>query len=112
MADGNRRDENEPNTTYSGEFGARNRNTPGRTPRELGLDPDEMKGHDLINNAPEASGDDMSLARKPDQGGIRSNPPETPGVEKMGEGGISMSGGRAGGTSEGRPLENDEDDRG
>ena len=29
----------ERETNYSGAFGERNRNTPGRTPRELGLDP-------------------------------------------------------------------------
>ena len=42
-----RRDDAQNESTYSGTLGERNRNTPGRTPRELGLDPEEMRGHEI-----------------------------------------------------------------
>jgi hypothetical protein len=93
MAKSNDRDD-ETESTYSGEFGERNRNTPGRTPRELGLDPEEVRGHNIIGNTSDRIGD-VSFTGTP--GGNRKNPDLTPGVEQMGEGGISMSGGRAGG---------------
>jgi hypothetical protein len=56
------RDRNESNegeeSTSSGSFGERNRNTPGRTPRELGLDPEEMRGHAIVGESPgERTGD-------------------------------------------------------
>ena len=85
----------ERESTYSGEFGERNRSTPGRTPGELGLDPEEMRGHDVIGNTPDRAGD---LSFRPDPTGNRENPPETHGVETIGEGGTSKSGGRAGGS--------------
>src|SRR3954469_24664780 len=89
------RDEGE--STYSGKFGERNRNTPGRTPRELGLDPDEVKGHGVIGDSPDDRTGDVSFTAGVGAPGNRKNPDLTPGVETMGEGGISMSGGRAGG---------------
>src|SRR5438067_2274208 len=42
-----RNDDQEIETTYSGEFGRRNRSTPGRTPSELGLDPEEVRGQSI-----------------------------------------------------------------
>lgn len=79
-------------TTYSGEFGRRNRSTPGRTPGELGLDPEEMRGHSI------AGPPDRFDAEQADAGGaIRKSPAQTPDVEQLGTGGLSQSGGRAGG---------------
>jgi len=100
------------NSTYSGEFGERNRNTPGRTPRELGLDPEEMRGHDVIANSSDRTGD-VSFKPTEHPNELRANPPLTPDVEQMGEGGLSMSGGRAGGAENGNPATNagDSDDR-
>jgi hypothetical protein len=92
MPDDRSRDENE--TMYSGRMGERNRNTPGSTPRELGLDPEEMRGHDI---AGEPSGGGGTIDFVPDTTGNRTNPPLTEGVEGMGEGGVSASGGAAGG---------------
>jgi hypothetical protein len=90
----------------TGEMGERNRNTPGRTVSELGLDPDEARGQDLLGASavhgdarPGASDDAASgggnLAGS-GEGGKRRNPPLTEGVA-LGEGGISQSGGVAGG---------------
>ena len=79
----------------SGAMGERNRNTPGRTPRELGLDPAEMRGHDIAGDRLEDHESDISLEGM--DGGERKNPPLTEGVDGSGEGGLSMSGGRAGG---------------
>ena len=94
-------------STYSGEFGERNRNTPGRTPRELGLDPDEMRGHNAIGNSSDRTGDvSFTASEAPHE--QRKNPPLTPDVEQMGEGGLSMSGGRAGGAENGPPSQNRE----
>lgn len=90
------REEGERETTYSGEFGRRNRSTPGRSPSELGLDPEEMKGHDIVGDSPERLAGDPLLARG-QGGGERQSPEETPGVETMGTGGLAQSGGRAGG---------------
>jgi len=94
----NRNDPNENDaeeTTYSGAAGERERNTPGRTPRELGLDPDEMRGHSVVNEPGGRTGD-VSLAGMGPPAD-RKNPPLTEGVDGSGEGGLSMSGGRAGG---------------
>jgi hypothetical protein len=66
--DGNSRDSGGEESTYSGELGERNRNTPGRTPRELGLDPEEMRGHGVVGQIPgEESGDlDLTGMRETD----------------------------------------------
>ncbi len=40
-------------SNYSGKLGERNRNTPGRTPRELGLDQDEVRAHDIVGETSE-----------------------------------------------------------
>jgi len=85
----------ESESTYSGTFGERNRNTPGRTPRELGLDPAEMRGHEIGGDPLENRQSDISLEGMEE--GERRNPPLTEGVDGSGEGGLSMSGGRAGG---------------
>ena len=98
---GNRNDPNESDvgreeTTYSGAAGERERNTPGRTPRELGLDPEEMRGHDIVGDSPGGRTGDVSLTgmgRPVD----RTNPELADSVDGGGEGGLSMSGGRAGG---------------
>ena len=85
-------DEQEIETTYSGEFGRKNRSTPGRTPRELGLDPEEVRGQSIAgppDRFDEEQSNDEHIERK--------SPPLTPGVEQLGTGGISQSGGRAGG---------------
>ena len=103
MADQNKRNDRsersendeQSESTYSGTFGERNRNTPGRTPRELGLDPDEMRGHDIAGDSIEDRQSDISLEGMGE--GERMNPPLTEGVDGSGEGGLSMSGGRAGG---------------
>jgi len=86
----------ERETNYSGAFGERNRNTPGRTPRELGLDPEEMAGHDVIGDSPGGRTGDVALTGM-GPAADRKNPPLTEGVDGSGEGGLSMSGGRAGG---------------
>jgi hypothetical protein len=86
----------EPESTYSGAFGERNRNTPGRTPRELGLDPAEMRGHEIGGDPVENRTSDISMSGLA-PGEERKNPPLTEGVDGSGEGGLSMSGGRAGG---------------
>jgi hypothetical protein len=86
----------ERETNYSGAFGERNRNTPGRTPRELGLDPEEMAGHDVVGDSPGGRTGDVALTGM-GPAADRKNPPLTEGVDGSGEGGLSMSGGRAGG---------------
>jgi hypothetical protein len=92
MSNERENDEQEIETTYSGEFGRRNRSTPGRTPGELGLDPEEVRGQSIAG-PPERFEEEQS-----NDGRIeRKSPAETPGVETLGTGGISMSGGRAGG---------------
>jgi hypothetical protein len=91
----NRNDDRE--SDHSGEMGRRNRTTPGRTPGELGLDPEEMRGHDAIAQRGDRTGDDIPLTSEDDTAGPRQDPPLTPGVEKDGTGGVSESGGLAGG---------------
>jgi hypothetical protein len=89
------REKNEE-TTHSGKAGERERNTPGRTPRELGLDPEEVRGHGVVGDSPEGRTGDVPLTgmgRPVD----RTNPPLMEGVDGIGEGGVSASGGRAGG---------------
>jgi hypothetical protein len=88
------RDDCDDESTYSGEFGERNRNTPGRTPGELGLDPDELRAHDIVGETPDRVSGGSPGA---DLSGDRRNPDLTPGAGGLGEGGISASGGRAGG---------------
>jgi hypothetical protein len=85
-------DDQEIETTYSGEFGRRNRSTPGRTPRELGLDPEEVRGQSIAGPPDRFDAEQSDEARIP-----RKSPAETPGVETLGTGGISQSGGGAGG---------------
>jgi len=91
----------------SGEMGERNRNTPGRTVSELGLDREEARGQDLLgasgihNDARPGVSDDAAtgggnLAGTGGEGGGRKNPPLMEDVAD-GEGGISQSGGLAGG---------------
>jgi len=41
--------------TYSGAAGERERDTPGRTPRQLGLDPEEIQGHSVVGDSPGGS---------------------------------------------------------
>ncbi len=94
--DPNERDESPEETTYSGAAGERERNTPGRTPRELGLDPEEMRGHDVVGDSPGGRTGDVSLTGM-GRPGDRKNPELTEFVDGSGEGGLSMSGGRAGG---------------
>jgi hypothetical protein len=92
MSDERKDDDREIETTYSGEFGRRNRSTPGRTPGELGLDPDEVRGQSIAgppDRFDEEQSNDPSVERK--------SPELTPGVEQLGTGGLSQSGGRAGG---------------
>lgn len=93
--DRNENDARDEETTYSGAAGERERNTPGRTPRELGLDPEEMRGHGVVGESTDSTGDISltGMGRPTD----RKNPPLTEGVDGSGEGGLSMSGGRAGG---------------
>jgi hypothetical protein len=95
------RDRNDPNegeeSTHSGSFGERNRNTPGRTPRELGLDPEEMRGHAIVGESPGERTGDVGFTGMEGAPTERKNPPLTEGVDGSGEGGLSMSGGRAGG---------------
>ena len=55
------RDDTENESTYSGALGERNRNTPGRTPRELGLDPEEMRGHEIGGDPLENRTSDIAL---------------------------------------------------
>lgn len=94
--DNRRRDsQSDENTTYSGSFGERNRNTPGRTPRELGLDPDEMRGHDAVGSSSDRAGD-FKFTDAAGPSANRTNPPESSRVETM-DGGLSASGGKAGG---------------
>jgi len=71
----------------------RNRSTPGRTPRELGLDPEEVRGQSFAGDASPGFGDTSYGAHDQE----RRNPPLTPDVEQLGTGGLSQSGGRAGG---------------
>lgn len=91
----------------AGDMGERNRNTPGRSISELGLDRDEARGQDILGAAafrgeakPGVSDDPASgsgnLANTAGAGGVRRNPPLEEGVE-LGEGGIGQSGGVAGG---------------
>jgi hypothetical protein len=96
QSDRNEKDAERDETTYSGAAGERERNTPGRTARELGLDPDEMRGHSVVGDSPGGRTGDVALTG---MGGPadRKNPPLTEEVDGSGEGGISMSGGRAGG---------------
>jgi hypothetical protein len=82
----------ERETTYSGDAGRRERSTPGRTPRELGLSADEVRGHTIG-----AGGDRFDADLAEDKPRLRQNPPLTEGVEQLGTGGLSQSGGRAGG---------------
>ena len=85
-------DKSETESTYSGKFGERNRSTPGRTPRELGLDEEEAKGHSVVDGSPDFIGGASEV-----HAAKRRNPPLTEGVEKAGVGGLSTSGGVAGG---------------
>jgi hypothetical protein len=94
MADDKRNDRNdEIETTYSGEMGRRNRSTPGRTPSELGLDPEEVRGQSIVGDPSPGFGDTSYGAHDRE----RSSPELTPDAEKLGTGGLSQSGGRAGG---------------
>src|SRR4051812_19984949 len=93
MSERDRNKKSESESTFSGEAGERNRNTPGRTPRELGLDAEEMRGHDIIGESSDRTGD---VSFRADDVGNRKSPAETPGVENA-DGGLSASGGRAGG---------------
>jgi hypothetical protein len=91
----------------SGKMGERNRNTPGRTAGELGLDRDETRGQDILGGS-QVHGDARpgvsdaaargsgNLAGTGGEGGARKNPPLTEDIAS-GEGGISQSGGAAGG---------------
>jgi hypothetical protein len=91
----------------SGDMGARNRSTPGRSVSELGVDPDEARGQDLLGVS-EAQGGSQSgpsddgasvggnLAGTRTESGARKNPPLTEDIA-LGEGGITQSGGAAGG---------------
>jgi hypothetical protein len=82
MAKHDEHDDRNKESNYSGEFGERNRNTPGRTPGELGLDPEEMRGHDIVGETPERVGDpvpETSLS------GDRKNPDLTPDAGGPGE---------------------------
>ena len=97
----NERDNDERETTYSGEAGERERLAPGRTPRELGLEPDDVRG-----NTVGAGGDRFDADLAEEKPGLRRNPPLTPDVEQLGTGGLSQSGGRAGGA---RPSRDDLD---
>jgi hypothetical protein len=77
-SDPNENDVDREDTTYSGAAGERERNTPGRTPRELGHDPEEMRGHDIVSESPGGRTGDVSLT------GLgspvyRKNPPLTEG---------------------------------
>jgi hypothetical protein len=85
-------DDEEIETTYSGEAGRRERSTPGRTPRELGLTADDVRGNTIG-----AGGDRFDADLAEEREGLRQNPPLTEGVEQLGTGGLSTSGGRAGG---------------
>ena len=83
-------------STYSGALGERNRNTPGRTPRELGLDPEEMRGHEIGGDPLDIRTSDVTLSG-PEAVGDKDAALRADDVDGRGEGGISMSGGRAGG---------------
>jgi hypothetical protein len=91
----------------SGDMGERNRNNPGRSVSELGLDRDETAGQDLlgasgihndarpgVSDNPAAGGG--NLAGTDAASGTRRNPPLMEDVAS-GEGGIGQSGGLAGG---------------
>jgi hypothetical protein len=92
----------------TGETGRRNRNTPGRTVSELGLDDETVRAHDLLGASTIGGGDARpgvsddaatgggNLAGTADQGGPRRNPPLLEDVATE-EGGIGQSGGRSGG---------------
>src|SRR3982750_4715020 len=67
MSDERNDDDQEIDTTYSGETGRRNRSTPGRTPRELGLDPEEVRGQSIAgppDRFDEEQSNDPSVERK------------------------------------------------
>jgi hypothetical protein len=96
QSDRNENDAESEETTYSGAAGERERNTPGRTARELGLDPDEMRGHGVVGDSPGDRTGDVAPTGMGEPAD-RKNPPLTEGVDGSGEGGLSMSGGRAGG---------------
>jgi hypothetical protein len=85
-------DDQDIDTTYSGEFGQRNRSTPGRTPGELGLDPEEVRGQSIAGPP-----DRFDTEQSHDARTQRKSPELTPGVEQLGTGGLSQSGGQAGG---------------
>ena len=95
----------ETESMSSGKMGERNRNTPGRSPSELGLDADEARGHDLLGAAsihggarPGAS-DDASGEGNLAGGSepvTRRNPPLVRDVASE-DGGVSLAGGAAGG---------------
>jgi len=102
QSDIGRRDE----SMNSGEMGERNRNTPGRTVSELGLDAEETRGQDLLGTpavhggarpgaSDAAATGEGNLAGTRD-GGRRRNPPLIEDVA-TGDGGITQSGGAAGG---------------
>ena len=91
----------------SGQTGERNRNTPGRTVSELGLDPDEARGQSVLgassfrDDAKPGVSDGAAtgggnLAGTGGKGGTRRNPPLIEDVA-LGDGGIAHSGGVAGG---------------
>jgi hypothetical protein len=92
----------------SGEMGQRNRNTPGRTVSELGLDQDTVRGQDLLGassvhgGARPGTSDDAATGSgnlagtAGEAGGPRRNPPLTEDVATE-DGGIRQSGGPAGG---------------
>src|SRR4051812_14582642 len=92
MSDERNDDDQEIDTTYSGETGRRNRSTPGRTPRELGLDPAEVRGQSIAG-PPDRFDEEQSHDARTE----RRSPELTPGVEQLGTGGLSQSGGQAGG---------------
>ncbi|HUQ83965.1 MAG TPA: hypothetical protein VM076_22640 [Gemmatimonadaceae bacterium] len=93
---GNPSNSDERESNYSGKLGERNRNTPGRTPTELGLDPEEMRGHSVVGGNGGRT-NDVDLTGMEGTPTERQNPPLTEGVDGSGEGGLSMSGGHAGG---------------
>jgi hypothetical protein len=88
-------DDDAAETTYSGKAGERERNTPGRDWRALGVDAEAARAYELVGDTPERTGDaDPTGADLPR--GERKNPPLVPDAG-MGDGGISASGGVAGG---------------
>ena len=89
----NREGSREPDTTYSGKSGERERNTPGRNPGDLGLDSDEMRGHDILGE-PSGRAGDMSFSDTGDN--TLRDRGMTDQTDRSEEGGYSTSSGRSG----------------